>query len=109
MEFTLTNIVYVATIIGVFGTAIKMMYSAKVKMEEPYNELSERIDHHEKCLKRDNERLEKLEEKMEITSEDNRQILLVLETMLSHMETGNNTGQIKLTRTELNQYLIRRK
>lgn len=109
MTITTESIVYLAGVIVTVGAAIKLMYEFKKKMDEPYQKIQDRLDHHDKCLERDKNAIEKLQGEQDQIIEDNRQILLVLSTMLSHMETGNNTGQVRATRDDLDRYLINRK
>lgn len=84
------------------GGAIKVVIEAKRALAKPHEEIEERLDQFEK-------RIGKLEKGQELTAEDSRQILLVLETSLAHFESGNNTGEVRQMRNKLNTYIINRK
>lgn len=102
IELTGASVVAACGGIVALGSAIKVVIEAKKALSKPHEEIEERLDRY-------NERISNIEKQQELTIEDSRQILLVLETSLSHFESGNNTGEVKQMRSELNKYIINRK
>lgn len=100
---------YLAGVIITVGSAVKVMRDAKTELEKPHKEIKAKLEHHDECLKRDDQRLKKLESENDSLREDMHQVMLVMLVMLSHMESGNNTGEIVKAKNDLNRYLIERK
>lgn len=75
IELNIATIVYIASVIGVLGAAVKILAEAKKALTKPLNEINEKILHHDECLDRDKKHLEKIDEA--IASLAQRQIFLL--------------------------------
>ncbi len=95
--------------IGEIGIALTLIISMG-------NSIEQIIDKVFAPAKKQKEKIAELEEKQKETEkaidqirEDNIQMLKTLKVMLKHMETGNNTGEMKRKSEELDEHLITRK
>ena len=62
----------------------------------------------ERYFKNDADRLDEHDRILREIQEDQKRMMRAVVLLLSHAETGNNTGEIKKGRTELEEYLIER-
>ena len=75
--------------------------SALAYFLKPVKEFSRRIDKIEKHQDNDNERLNMIQK-------DEKMILKCLNAILLHMESGNDTGELRRQKQELDDYIINR-
>ena len=68
---------------------------------KPVKDFSKRVDKIEEHQDNDNQRLITIEK-------DEKMILRCLNVLLLHMESGNNTGELKKQKQELDEYMINR-
>lgn len=68
---------------------------------KPLTDFNKRVDKIEEHQDNDNKRLGKLEN-------DTKQILLSVNTLLSHSIDNNHTNELKTRKNELDEYLIKR-
>ena len=73
---------------------IKDMKKDQVTNERYFKNDAGRLDEHDRILRE--------------IQEDQKRMMRAVVLLLSHAETGNNTGEIKKGRTELEEYLIER-
>ena len=67
----------------------------------PLKKFMKRVEAIETNREKDNERLETI-------SKDQKMILSCINAMLLHMESGNNTGDLKAQKKKLDDYMINR-
>ena len=109
IELSWSTILYVASSIGVIAAAVKCIIEAKKVVSKPFEENEDRLSHIEMCLDNDKKRIDNLEERQSFVGEDVRQILSATVVMLSHMEDGNNTNEIRKKHNELEEYIIKQR
>lgn len=109
IEISWATVLYIASSIGVIWAALKCISEAKKVVSKPFEENEERLNHIELCLDNDNKRIDNLEERQTFVAEDVRQILSATVVMLSHMEDGNNTNEIRKKHNELEEYIIKQR
>lgn len=73
---------------------IKAMKQDQITNERYFRSDAERLDEHDRILRE--------------IREDQKRTMKAVALLLSHAETGNNTGEIKKGRAELEEYLINR-
>ena len=101
IELTLGNIASFCGAVIALAGLIKLLIEAKKAVSGPYEEMN-------KKLKKQDERIEALEDEVMKQSEDNRQMLTTLKLILKHMRTGNNTGEMQDAEDALDEYIINR-
>lgn len=109
IEISWGTLLYIATSIGVIWSAFKSIKEAKKAVSKPFEDNEERMKHIENCLDNDKKRIDNLEENQSRIGEDVQQLLSATVVMLSHMEDGNNTGEIKKKHNELEEYIIKKR
>lgn len=92
---------------GLAGVGVYISKAIKKGME-PVERLNARLDAHDDILRKDKKRLDAHDENIENLKNDIQQIMLASVVMLSHMETGNNTGEIRERKTEMLHYMAKR-
>ncbi len=97
MEFTITS----EQIMGLcaFATALFGVWKIIKEVKKPSDDLKAEVEHHDKLLKDDNERLKDLEV-------SNKMILQCLLVIINHDITGNGIDKMKEARDELQEFLI---
>lgn len=87
------------------------VYASKffAKLTQPLTEMEKKLEHHDKCLENDNLRLDALEKQMKGNESATNLLLKSMMTMLGHLETNNNTNEMKKARKDIENYLIDRK
>ncbi len=105
----------VAGIIVVIGSAWKVIIEAKRALNKPYQELLDKFEHYNKCLAKDKERLDAMEEIIrklmannEMLSKDNEIELIALRDIINHLRTDNNTGEMQEIEDNIDEHLITR-
>lgn len=106
---SIANILYLAGGIVCIGGAIKILYEAKKALTRPLEEIDKKFDHYDDCLENDKEHLEKIDVLIEELGEAVNLLVSSQKVSLLHMESGNNTGEIKEEIKELDKWLVRRK
>ena len=97
MEFTITS----SQILGICGliTALWGVYKIVKEIKQPSSEYREKVDNHTKLLHNDHTRLNELEK-------SDKMILQCLLVIINHDITGNGIENMKVTRDELQEFLI---
>lgn len=97
MGFTITSeqILWVCTFIG----GIWGVYKIVKELRKPNEDLKNKVQSHDDMLKKDNNRLNDIEE-------SNKMILQCLLVIINHDITGNGIDKMKETRDELQDYII---
>lgn len=106
MTVELTTIVYIASCIGVIGTAIKVLWSAKVALAKPLEDINKRLKEHDEYLDNDKERLEEISKSLDDLTEAINILIKSHQTVLDHLEEGNHSGEIKAEKKNLNDWLV---
>lgn len=109
------------TVLAVCGLIIAVggagMYIKKVvdALRRPLDEVRNDIKDmkkdqitNERYFKNDADRLDEHDRILREIQEDQKRMMHAVVLLLSHAETGNNTGEIKKGRTALEEYLIER-
>lgn len=98
--------------VGGAGMYIKKVVDAlRRPLDEVRNDIKEmKKDQtiNERYFKNDADRLDAHDKILREIQEDQKRTMRAVVLLLSHAETGNNTGEIKKGRTELEEYLIER-
>lgn len=102
------SIATVAGIIAVIGSAWKVILEAKKAMNKPHAEIMEKLEHYDKCLAKDKERIDSLEMALKIMGKDNEIELKALRDIINHLRTDNNTGEMQKIEDDIDKYLISR-
>lgn len=113
-EMTITPdlIIEVGAVVGALGVAYGKFTSIINKLKKPINDINEKIDEMKKTdeigmarIDEHEARLNTHKEMLDKTMSDSKAIMSALLLLLSHAETGNNTGEIAKGRKELEEYL----
>lgn len=98
--------------VGGAGMYIKKVVDAlRRPLDEVRNDIKEmKKDQtiNERYFKNDADRLDAHDKILREIQEDQKRTMRAVVLLLSHAETGNNTGEIKKGRAELEEYLIER-
>lgn len=106
MTVDLTTIIYIASCIGVIGTAVKVLWSAKQALAKPLDEINKKLIEHDKYLENDNKRLEDITKAVDDLTDAINILIKSHQTVLDHLEEGNHTGEIKEEKKHLNDWLV---
>lgn len=109
IEISWGTILYVASSIGIIWAAVKCIVEARKAVTKPFEENESRLNKIESSIDNNKERMDNLERKQDNIADDVRQLLSATVVMLSHMESGNNTGAIRQKHSELSEYLIKKR
>ena len=99
------SVVSVAGVIVAIGSAWKVILEAKKAWNKPYKDIESNVNHYDKCLINDNERLKNLELSFGMLSRDNEIELKALSDVVNHLSTHNNTGEMKRVEDDIDDYL----
>ena len=77
--------------------------------DSPVIQLKERIDRHDELLKKDKDRLDAMENRMQDMGEQSTIMLRGVRALLSHEINGNSDDKLRASMTEIDDYLIGRK
>ena len=83
--------------ISIIGAAVKLIFTAL----SPYKKLVTKVDDHEELLKKDNERLKRIEE-------SNKLLVKGQMVLIEHLVTGDHIDKLEETQKELQDYLVNR-
>lgn len=97
LSISISDIVYFCGIIAAIWGVVKIIKEIK----KPSNDLKIKVEEHEEKLTNDNKRLEDIEEY-------NKAICKSLLALIDHEITGNGIDKLKVTKTELQNFLIER-
>lgn len=109
VDLTWGTFLYVASAIGIIWTAAKCIGEARKAVSKPFEENETRMNKIESSIDNNKKRMDNLERKQNDIADDVRQLLSATVVMLSHMESGNNTGEIRQKHSELSEYLIKKR
>jgi len=102
---------YIALISAIVALILNIIALAKIISSPVLRKQAETKSKFEKIfegLDEDDERIRKLESNQDKMLADNEQLLRATEKLLSHAETGNNTGELREQHKELMAYLTKR-
>lgn len=97
LSISISDIISFCGIIAAIWGVVKIIKEIK----KPSNDLKIQVEEHEKKLTKDNKRLEDIEEY-------NKAICKSLLALIDHEITGNGIDKLKVTKTELQNFLIDR-
>ena len=100
-DITIEQIVAGLGLIVAIGGGLKYILTPIIKYNEQQKAIELRFKKQDEKLDNDNKRLNTLEN-------DTKQILLSVNALLSHTINGNDTAKIKQRKEELDKYLIER-
>ena len=101
-------IVSVCTVIAAVGGAFVWVKKAMDSLLRPVKTMQVEIDSLREKTDHNYERLNEHERVLEEVRTDNREMLKAVLLLLSHIETGNNTGEVAKGRKDLEHYLLER-
>ena len=96
------------TVIITLGGAGAIVISLIKWLRKPDNTRDETLQRHEQLLDNDNKRLKALEEGQLEMQEANKVLMKSMLALMSHAIDGNHMDELKKTRDDLQEYLIRR-
>lgn len=108
----LTALVVILLLAGAYNTimtAWKNHREEKRLRDSPVNQLKERVDRHDELLKKDKDRMDAMENRMQDMGEQSTIMLRGVRALLSHEINGNSDDKLKASMTEIDDYLIGRK
>ena len=94
--------------ISIIGGACAYAGKLFKKLSAPLENLEKRLDHHDECLAKDKKRLDELEGQLKTNNSSTNLLLKAMMTILAHLETNNNTNEMKQMRKDIENYLIDR-
>lgn len=106
MTVDLATIIYIASCIGVIGTAVKVLWSAKVALAKPLDDINRKLEEHETYLENDKKRLEEISKSLDDLTDAINILIKSHQTVLDHLEEGNHSGEIKAEKKNLNDWLV---
>lgn len=109
IELNIATIVYIASVIGVLGAAVKILAEAKKALTKPLQEINDRLQLHDECLARDKRHLEKIDVAIEELGTATNLLVEASRTTLAHMKDGNHTGDIDKQLKQIDAWLVDRK
>lgn len=86
--------------------AIKPIFKPIKKMQDELEEIEKRGHDHDERFQKGEDRMARHDEMLQEIQADNKIMMKSLALLLSHAETGNNTGEVAQGRRELENYLI---
>lgn len=107
MEMTETILTICGVIVAVGGAAVYIAKAIGAAMK-PTNELKKEMQKHAKYLENDERRLDEHAQILKEIKEDQKMMLKSLHLLLTHAESGNNTGEVKKGKEELEQYIFKK-
>lgn len=107
MGITETILTISGVIVAVGGAAVYIARAIGAAMK-PTNELKKEMQKHTKYLENDERRLDEHDQILREIKEDQKMMLKSLHLLLTHAETGNNTGEMKKGKEELEQYIFKK-
>lgn len=103
---TTASILSVCAVIVAVGGAIAYINKAIQAIQKPQKENEEKFEHIYKCLTNDKEDIRRLE-KMVLDNAEAIKFLIKLDLVtLKHLESGNDTGLMRKTIKEVEEWLI---
>lgn len=109
VDLGVATIIYIASSITIVGGAIKVLFEAKKALAKPIDDIEQKLQHHDKCLDRDRQHLDKIDDLIAELGEAVNLLVAADAVMLDHMKTGNATGEIDKQIKELDKWLVSRK
>ena len=86
--------------------AIKPLFRPIKDMQHELEEIEQRGHDHDERFKEGENRMQRHDEMLKEIQADNKIMMESLALLLSHAETGNNTGEVAQGRRKLETYLI---
>lgn len=106
ITFNLQTIIAFCTCITVVVAALKALWEVKKALNKPLDDISKKLEDHDKFLANDKTHLEKIDYILEDLTDAVNLLIKSQKTALSHMSDGNNTGEIKERERELDEWLM---
>ena len=106
IQLDLATVIYIASCIGIVGAAVKILYSAKKALLKPLDDINAKLADHDTFLATDKDRLEDIDKALADLTESLNMLIKSHRTVLRHLESGNNNGEIKAEIEELDNWLV---
>ena len=106
MQMGTAGIMSVCAIISALGGAIVYINKAIKAIQKPQRENEEKFEHIYKCLTNDKEDIRRMERLVENNTESINFLIKTNLVILKHLESGNDTGLMKDTIKEIEEWLI---
>ena len=103
---TPTSILSVCAVIVAVGGAIAYINKAIQAIQKPQKENEEKFEHIYKCLTNDKEDIRRIERLVENNTESINFLIKTNLVILKHLESGNDTGLMRDTIKEIEEWLI---
>ena len=109
VHLDLATVIYVASCIGIVGTAIKVLWSAKKALLKPLEDVNKKLADHDKFLANDKNQIEKIDYVLADLTASINMLVSSHRTVLYHLQDGNHTGEITEEIRELDDWLLDKK
>lgn len=103
---TIASILSVCAVIVAVGGAIAYINKAIQAIQKPQKENEEKFEHIYKCLTNDKEDIRRLEKTVFDNAEAIKFLIKLDLVTLKHLESGNDTGLMRKTIKEVEEWLI---
>ena len=103
---TTASILSVCAVIVAVGGAIAYITKAIQAIQKPQKENEEKFEHIYKCLTNDKEDIRRIERLVENNTESINFLIKTNLVILKHLESGNDTGLMRDTIKEIEEWLI---
>lgn len=108
----LTALVVILLLAGAYNTIMTAWRNHREEKRlrySPVTKLQERLDRHEELLKKDKDRLDAMENRMQDMGQQSTIMLRGVRALLSHEINGNSDDKLMASMSEIDDYLIGRK
>ena len=109
IQLSTATIVYIASCITILGGAIGTLIKAKAALLKPLVEINNKIEEYEKYLANDKAHLDTIDDVLTELTEANTLLIESVRVLLTHAESGNNSGEIREERKKLDDWLLQGK
>ena len=106
MVIETTLVLGICAIITAIGGAIAYITKAVKIIQQPHKEFEAQFEHVNKCLATDKDRIERLEKLVHENAEAIKFLIKLDLVTLKHLESGNETGLMRQTIKEVEEWLI---
>ena len=96
-------------LVGLYNTAmtaVKNYLEAKKRHEAPVDELTARVNAHDKMLSNDKRRIEETDERLATLKAESAMMLKGVRALLSHEINGNSNDKLRESYDNIDNYLI---
>lgn len=106
IQLDMATVIYVASCIGILGTAVKILHSAKKALLKPLEDVNKKLQDHDKFLSNDKNQLEKIDYALVDLTRSINMLVKSHRIVLHHLRDGNHTGEIAMEIDELDRWLL---